>query len=176
MSVQVHIGLGCNLGDREQQLLRAAEALGQIDAVGVVARSSLYDSAPVGPPQPRYLNAVMELVCDLLPARLLGILQHIERDLGRVSSERWGPRAMDLDLLLWGPDIICEPLLQIPHLGLHQRRFVLEPLCEVSPGLRHPVLGILLEELLRALPPQDVVKLQSDHWPLLHPSGREEPS
>ncbi|MHB8876167.1 MAG: 2-amino-4-hydroxy-6-hydroxymethyldihydropteridine diphosphokinase [Myxococcaceae bacterium] len=158
MSDTVYIGLGSNLGDREGRLRDALTALGRIDAVAVVACSSLYDSAAVGPPQPRYLNAVAELDCALPPQRMLCILQEIERDLGRVPSDRWGPRSIDLDILLWDGEVVADVNLQIPHLELHKRRFVLEPLCELAPDLRHPLLGATMRELLASLSPQDVVR------------------
>jgi 2-amino-4-hydroxy-6-hydroxymethyldihydropteridine diphosphokinase len=166
VSDTVYIGLGTNLGDREAQLARAVETLHRIDAVAVSARSSLYDSAPMGPEQPRYLNAVVELECGLAPQRLLGILKQIELDLGRTSRERWGPRELDLDILLWPGRLVADPNLQIPHLELHKRRFVLEPLCEIAPELRHPVLGESVERLLAALSSQDVVRVDSPHWPV----------
>lgn len=165
MSEAVYIGLGSNLGDRERHLSDALAALASIDAVAVVGCSSLFDSAPVGPPQPRYLNAVALLDCALPPARLLCILQQIERDLGRVPAERWAPRPIDLDILLWEDVVIAEPALQIPHLELHKRRFALEPLCELAPSLRHPLLGATVRELLASQSPQDVVRFDSASWP-----------
>ncbi len=164
MNERVYIGLGSNLGQREQLLREAVTALGLIDDAGVLRVSSLYDSAPVGPPQPRYLNAVVELECGLPPMRLLGILQQIEVDLGRIPAKRWTERSIDLDILLWGERVVAEPRLQIPHLELHQRRFALEPLCELAPELRHPLLGVQVKQLLQNLGPQDVVKLDPFPW------------
>ncbi|HVE85957.1 MAG TPA: 2-amino-4-hydroxy-6-hydroxymethyldihydropteridine diphosphokinase [Myxococcales bacterium] len=161
----MHIGLGSNLGDREQHLLLAAQALSRIDAVSLLRHSALFDSAPVGPQQPRFLNAVVEVECDLPPERLLTILKHIEVDLGRSPSERWGPRAIDLDILLWGSSIVATPSLQIPHLHLHQRRFALEPLCQLAPQAKHPVLGVTIEELLRLAPAQDCARHVGAMWP-----------
>jgi len=161
----VYIGLGSNLGDREHQLLAALESLSHIDAAAVLRCSSLYESAPVGPPQPRYLNAVVELECALAPLSLLAIIKQIELDLGRTKSERWGARAIDLDILLWGDQVIAEAQLQIPHLELHRRRFALEPLCELIPTAVHPVLGEKMGELLERVQLQDVVKLNSSEWP-----------
>ena len=162
----VYIGLGSNEGDREAQLVAALTALARIDAVSVVACSSLYESAPVGPPQPRYLNAVVALACDLPPQRLLVILKQIERDLGRAPrGERWGPRPIDLDILLWDGAVVADPNLQVPHLELHKRRFALEPLSEVAPEILHPVLGETVRELLRQLAPQDVQRHAATQWP-----------
>jgi 2-amino-4-hydroxy-6-hydroxymethyldihydropteridine diphosphokinase len=162
----VYVGLGSNVGDREAQLVAALTALARIDAVPVVGCSSLYESAPVGPPQPRYLNAVVALACDLPPQRLLGILKQIERDLGRPpSAERWGPRPIDLDILLWGSAVVADPNLQVPHLELHKRRFALEPLSEVAPAALHPVLGETVQQLLQHLAPQDVQRREATQWP-----------
>ena len=165
----VYVGLGSNEGDREAQLVAALTALARIDAVSVVSCSSLYESAPVGPPQPRYLNAVVALACDLPPQRLLAILKQIERDLGRAppgpGRERWGPRPIDLDILLWGGVVVADPNLQVPHLELHKRRFALEPLSEVAPAALHPVLGETVRELLQRLAPQDVQRREATQWP-----------
>jgi 2-amino-4-hydroxy-6-hydroxymethyldihydropteridine diphosphokinase len=170
----VYVGLGSNVGDREAQLVAALTALARIDAVSVVGCSSLYESAPVGPPQPRYLNAVVALACDLPPQRLLGILQQIERDLGRAASaERWGPRPIDLDILLWGSAVVADPNLQVPHLELHKRRFALEPLSEVAPAALHPVLGETVQELLRQLAPQDVQRREATQWPEAPPPSEQ---
>jgi 2-amino-4-hydroxy-6-hydroxymethyldihydropteridine diphosphokinase len=165
---QVYIGLGSNQGDREHYLFQAVQALGRIDAVGVLERSSLYESAPVGPPQPRYLNAVVRVDCGLQPRQLLAILKQIELDLGRErpssSTSKWGPRAIDLDILLWGAEVVADPNLQIPHLELHKRRFALEPLSELAPNARHPLMGQSVQDILRGLPGQDVVRLDAPDW------------
>ena len=165
MNETVYIGLGSNLGDRERNLTAALEALGRIDAVAVSRCSSLYDSAPFGPPQPRYLNAVVQLECGLPPQRLLAILKQIELDLGRQKGPRWSARPMDLDVLIWDGQVIADPNLQVPHLDLHRRRFALEPLCELAPELEHPVLKVTMRHLLVKLGPQDVVRHPSTHWP-----------
>ena len=165
MSTTVYVGLGSNEGDREAHLVGALTALSRIDAVAVLRCSSLFDSAPVGPPQPRYLNAVVALECDLAPQRLLVILQQIEKDLGRRRDVRWGPRTIDLDILLWDGQVVADPNLQVPHLELHKRRFALEPLAELAPDLKHPVLGVTVKELLGKLAPQDVRRSEATWWP-----------
>jgi len=165
LSETVYIGLGSNLGDRERNLTAAHELLCRIDAVAVLRCSSLYDSAPVGPTQPRYLNAVVQLECGLSPQKLLGILKHIELDLGRVRGPRWSARPIDLDVLLWDGRVIADPNLQVPHLELHRRRFALEPLCELAPHAEHPVMKTTMIELLSRLEPQDVVPHPATHWP-----------
>jgi len=165
LSETVYIGLGSNLGDRERNLTAAHEALCGIDAVAVIRCSSLYDSAPLGPSQPRFLNAVVQLECGLSPQRLLGILKQIERDLGRVRGPRWSARPLDLDMLLWDGRIVADPTLQVPHLELHRRRFVLEPLCELAPQAAHLVMKATMLELLSRLEPQDVIPHPATHWP-----------
>ncbi|XXF76768.1 2-amino-4-hydroxy-6-hydroxymethyldihydropteridine diphosphokinase [Myxococcaceae bacterium GXIMD 01537] len=166
MSTTVYVGLGSNEGDRESHLVSALEALSRIDAVAVLQCSSLFDSAPVGPPQPRFLNAVVELECTLPPQRLLSILQRIEYDLGRRrGGARYGPRTIDLDILLWDGQVIADPNLQVPHLELHKRRFALEPLSEISPDALHPVMGKTVSEILGQLAPQDVQKHEATQWP-----------
>jgi 2-amino-4-hydroxy-6-hydroxymethyldihydropteridine diphosphokinase len=162
----VYVGLGSNEGDREAHLVSALESLSRIDAVAVLRCSSLFESAPVGPPQPHYLNAVVELECTLSPRRLLGILKQIETDLGRVpGAVRWGPRPIDLDILLWEGEIVAEPTLQVPHLELHKRRFALEPLAELASHVVHPVLCLSVGALLAQLSPQDVRRCESTQWP-----------
>ncbi|HEX5746062.1 MAG TPA: 2-amino-4-hydroxy-6-hydroxymethyldihydropteridine diphosphokinase [Archangium sp.] len=166
MSATVYVGLGSNEGDREAQLVSALEAMSRIDAVAVLHCSSLFESAPVGPPQPHYLNAVVALECGLPPQRLLCILKQIERDLGRQpGGPRWGPRPIDLDILLWEGEVVADPNLQVPHLELHKRRFALEPLFELAPEAEHPVLGMTVAELLSQLAPQDVRRCEATQWP-----------
>jgi 2-amino-4-hydroxy-6-hydroxymethyldihydropteridine diphosphokinase len=173
-TANVYVGLGSNEGDRERHLVTALEALSRIDAVAVLRCSSLFDSAPVGPPQPRYLNAVVALDCGLPPQRLLTILQRIEQDQGRRREvTRWGPRTIDLDILVWEGEVIADPNLQVPHLELHKRRFALEPLVELAPDLRHPVLGTSMKELLARLDPQDVRRLSATQWPEASPLVNE---
>ncbi len=174
MSANVYVGLGSNEGDREGHLVAALQALSRIDAVAVLRCSSLFDSAPVGPDQPRFLNAVVALECTLPPLRLLTILKRIEQDLGRrPNSARWGPRPIDLDILVWDGEVVAEPHLQVPHLELHKRRFALEPLAELAPRLQHPVLGVTVKELLSQLAPQDVRRLSATQWPEASPLVNE---
>jgi 2-amino-4-hydroxy-6-hydroxymethyldihydropteridine diphosphokinase len=174
VSANVYVGLGSNEGDREAHLVAALQALSRIDAVVVHRCSSLFDSAPVGPSQPRFLNAVVALDCCLPPLRLLTILQRIEQDQGRRrEGKRWGPRPIDLDILVWDGEVVAEPSLQVPHLELHKRRFALEPLVELAPELQHPVLGVTVKELLSQLAPQDVRRLMATQWPEASPLVNE---
>lgn len=148
------VGAGANLGAPRRQIARARDALEESPGVRRLRSSSLYRTEPVGPvPQPPFINAVFALECGLAPAELLALLLRVEEEMGRVRKERWGPRAIDLDLLLYGEAIICERGLEVPHPRLHERRFVLAPLAEVAPGFVHPLLGKSASCLLAALPP-----------------------
>lgn len=150
---QVFVGLGSNVGDRLEQISRAVQRLGRLPGVRVSRMATIYDTEPVGPPQPEYLNTVIEMDTALSPQQLLETLKLLERQLGRVpSSQRWGPRVIDLDILLYDDRVLNEPALIIPHPRLHERRFVLEPLAQLAPKLIHPVLKQTIAELLAALP------------------------
>lgn len=131
------IGLGSNLGDRLGHLRRALEALGE-NGVRVVAASSVYETDPIGPPQPDFLNAVCEAETDLAPADLVALLKGIEAGIGRRPGERWGPREIDLDLLMYGDEVVDEAGARVPHPELTRRAFVLVPLLEIAPGLALP--------------------------------------
>lgn len=135
-----YIGLGSNLDDPPRQLGRALEALAALPDTRLVSVSSFYRSPPLGPAdQPDYLNAVAGLLTALPPAELLAALQAIETAQGRRrDGPRWGPRTLDLDLLLHGAARLATPALTLPHPGLRERAFVLVPLAEIAPGLRLP--------------------------------------
>jgi 2-amino-4-hydroxy-6-hydroxymethyldihydropteridine diphosphokinase len=138
------VGIGANLGDPAAQIERALELLAAEDGVEVIAVSSLRETDPVGyEDQPRFLNGAAELETTLSASELLERLLAIERSLGRVRGEgpRFGPRALDLDLLLYGDDVVAEPGLVVPHPRLHERRFALEPLAELDPALEIPGRG-----------------------------------
>jgi 2-amino-4-hydroxy-6-hydroxymethyldihydropteridine diphosphokinase len=137
-ATRVFVGLGSNLGDRELNLRRALVRLEQLGSVRV---SAFRETDPVGvTDQPKFLNAAAELATDLSPRELLERLLEIERELGRdrATERRWGPRVIDLDLLLFGEEAIDEPGLTVPHPRLADRRFVLEPLCELNEDLALP--------------------------------------
>jgi 2-amino-4-hydroxy-6-hydroxymethyldihydropteridine diphosphokinase len=146
------VGVGANLGDREQAIRRALEALGARAGIAVVAASTLRETDPVGYlDQPRFLNGAAALETELTARELLESLLETERALGRSrDGPRYGPRTIDLDLLLYGDAEIDEPGLTIPHPRLHERRFVLEPLAELLPGLVVPGRGAV-ETLLAEL-------------------------
>ncbi|MGI9032152.1 MAG: 2-amino-4-hydroxy-6-hydroxymethyldihydropteridine diphosphokinase [Acidimicrobiales bacterium] len=129
---RVFLGLGSNLGDREANLRRAVAELPD-----VVAVSRVYETEPVGGPvgQPDYLNVVVELHTDLSPRDLLSLAQDLEQAAGRVRAERFGPRTLDVDVLLVGDLAVDEPDLVVPHPRLHERRFVLRPLADIAPDM-----------------------------------------
>jgi 2-amino-4-hydroxy-6-hydroxymethyldihydropteridine diphosphokinase len=158
-SPPVFLGLGSNLGDREAAI---AGALERLDARGFRAtlRSSLWLTEPVGgPPQGLFLNAVAGGETELSPEALLEACLATEREMGRVRGERNGPRAIDVDVLLYGGERRDGPGLVLPHPRMHERRFVLAPLAEVAPGLVHPVLGLTAAELLDRCPDRSFVRL-----------------
>jgi len=136
------VGIGSNLGDREAHLQAAIELLGSEPGIDVVAVSSFRDTEPVGPvEQPRFLNGAVRIATSLGAHEVLDSILAIERRLGRVRTELWGPRTIDLDLLVYGDEIVDEPGLTVPHPRLHERRFALEPLAELAPDLVVPGHG-----------------------------------
>lgn len=150
---RVYIGLGSNLATPIEQLRSALAALAALPQTDLIAQSSFYSSDPLGPAdQPRYVNAVAALDTELSPLALLDALQTIELEQGRTrKAERWGPRTLDLDILLFGERLLDEPRLTVPHYHMHARAFVLYPLAEIAPDLKLPD-GRALTELLGACP------------------------
>jgi 2-amino-4-hydroxy-6-hydroxymethyldihydropteridine diphosphokinase len=150
---RVYIGLGSNLAEPLEQLRDALIALAALPQTRLLAQSSFYASDPLGPAdQPRYVNAVAALDSALEPLALLDALQAIEQSQGRErKAERWGPRTLDLDILLFGERLLHEARLTVPHYHMHARPFVLYPLAELAPALRLPD-GRALSELLAACP------------------------
>jgi len=153
------IGLGANLGDREGAFARALSALRCASGVGQVECSPLYETEPEGPPQPLYLNAAASFTTTLGAREVLDLLLALERREGRERGpERNAPRPLDLDLLLYGADEIDEPGLQVPHPRLHERAFVLAPLCDLAASLQHPSLGRSVQQLLDTATGRDGVR------------------
>jgi 2-amino-4-hydroxy-6-hydroxymethyldihydropteridine diphosphokinase len=132
--VRAFLGLGSNLGDRLANLQRAVDLLDAVDGVHVFRISRVYETDPVGPPQPDYLNADVEVATVRSPRELLDAALDAERALGRVRDERWGPRTVDVDLLTYGDQQIDEPGLVVPHPRMNERAFVLVPLRDLEPG------------------------------------------
>jgi len=148
---RAYVGLGANLGNRAETLEHAVALLAAAEGVDVLAVSELRETDPVGVlDQPRFLNGAVAVDTTLSARELLDTLLAIERSLGRVRVERWGPRTVDLDLLVYGDEIVDEPGLRVPHPRLHERRFALEPLVELDPELVSPGRG-RVSELLAAL-------------------------
>jgi len=146
----VYLGLGSNLGDRRRNLEAALDALRAHPQIAVTAVSAFLETDPVGGPpgQGRFLNAAAKIETDLLPEALLEELKRVERALGRKPGPRWGPREVDLDILLCGDTILETGTLVIPHPRMRERRFVLEPLAEIAPTARDPVTGLSVRDLL----------------------------
>ncbi|MBI3835977.1 MAG: 2-amino-4-hydroxy-6-hydroxymethyldihydropteridine diphosphokinase [Planctomycetes bacterium] len=146
-----YLSIGSNLGDRIKSMssaIRAIAAIKGIEFDPVADAASLYESSPVGVTgQSDYLNSALRLRTNTTPWRLLEALQSIESSLGRVRSERWASRTIDLDLLLYGDTILNEPDLAIPHPRMHERLFVLEPLAELASSLLHPIVHKTVTEL-----------------------------
>lgn len=155
--MSVYVALGSNLGDRAAMLRQAEAAIGRLPGVKVLRSSTVHHSPALLAPgdttaQPDYLNSVLELSSGLSAPELLSALKQIERELGRDPGGRWAPRLIDLDLLLYGDVVIDQPGIEIPHPGMASRRFVLGPLAELAPKLKHPVLGQTIAALLAAAP------------------------
>lgn len=145
------IALGSNLGDSLTILESALVTLGQVPGIEVVVRSPWYQTAPIGPPQPDYLNGCALLRVELLPHKLLETLLQVESQFGRVRQERWGARSLDLDLLLFDDLILETPTLTLPHPRLHERAFVLVPLADIAPDWVEPVSQKAIAELVQRL-------------------------
>jgi 2-amino-4-hydroxy-6-hydroxymethyldihydropteridine diphosphokinase len=152
----VYLSLGSNVGDRAANLNAAIHRLGTTGKV--VQASSFYETEPVEfTAQPWFLNCAVELHSEQTPLQLMAALLEIEREMGRKRTQNKGPRSIDIDILLFGELMVDTEGLTIPHPGMQERRFVLEPLAEIAPGIRHPALKKTIRELRDALPPGQAV-------------------
>jgi len=159
VQTDAYIALGSNMGDRELNLLRAVAEIGKLPDCKVTGLSSFYETSPVGvTEQPAFYNAVLRLHTSLPPHELLDRLLRIETEIfGRTRTVHWGPRRMDLDLLLYGETTIADNRLTVPHPRMCERRFVLQPLSELAPELLHPLVGQSIAALLGALHSDETV-------------------
>lgn len=158
------LGLGSNIGDRPSHLKKALELL-KLEKVTIDSVSSLYETVPIGgPPQELFLNACLTFITALGPAELLQKLLAIEEKLGRVRRKRWGPRTVDLDLLIYDEVIMRTPMLELPHPRLAERDFVLIPLAEVAPGMNVPGRSKTVAEILSGRPVDPDVVIFRKNW------------
>lgn len=149
---QVFLGIGSNLGDRQMNLAAAIQLLDSVQDVRVVKRSPIYETAPYGyTEQPAFLNGCLEIETLYTPQELLTLLHEIEHKLGRTREIHWGPRTLDLDILFYDQLVLDEPDLQIPHIDLPNREFVLKPLSDIAGTYRHPLLHQTVNEMLAAI-------------------------
>jgi 2-amino-4-hydroxy-6-hydroxymethyldihydropteridine diphosphokinase len=155
-----YIGLGSNLENPLQQIKTAIDDLQSLADINIVSVSSLYQSPPMGPAdQPDYINAVLALETSLNPHQLLDALQSVEQLHGRVRKRHWGERTLDLDILLYGDQILDDERLKIPHPGMHERAFVLYPLAEIAPDIEIPGIGTL-QKILPSCPQGDLQQVE----------------
>jgi 2-amino-4-hydroxy-6-hydroxymethyldihydropteridine diphosphokinase len=156
--VEAYLALGSNLGDRIGYLQKAIRALHAHEQIQVLALSPVYETQAVGyVDQPDFLNLVVRLKTSLPPRSLLHVCMRIEKENGRTRDIQWGPRTLDLDILLYGSEMIDEPELIIPHPRMCERAFVMVPLCDLVPTLVHPVCGKTVRELLQDVPGKEGV-------------------
>ena len=157
--VKCAIALGSNLGDSRTILEQAIQTLAETPDIEVVSCSSWYQTAPIGPPQPDYINGCAVLEVRLSPQSLLETLLAVENQFGRIRNQRWGARTLDLDLILFDDLSLDTPRLQIPHPRMRERAFVLVPLAEIAPEWIEPQTGVAIAQLANAVDCSGVIKL-----------------
>ena len=160
----VAIGMGSNLGESLDTLKNAIQTLDEIPGINLITYSNWYRTKPIGPPQPDYINGCALLKVELTPHNLLEILLEVEQKFKRVRLEHWGPRTLDLDLILYDDLILDTPNLQIPHPRMRERAFVLVPLAEIAPDWIDPVSGQTIVKLLEVVECSGVSKLEKDDF------------
>jgi 2-amino-4-hydroxy-6-hydroxymethyldihydropteridine diphosphokinase len=155
----IYLGLGSNLGDKAGNLRRALTLLAAVPEVTIVRQSRFYETPPWGDvQQDTFLNAVAEMATTLDPRALLSRLKEIERQMGREPTRRWGPRIIDLDILLFNDVVVATPDLVIPHAHLRERAFMLVPLLELAPDLVDPLTRVPFKHYLESVPEKDAIK------------------
>lgn len=157
-----YIGFGSNVEDRQSYIHQALDFLSGEEHTSVVQVSSIYETEPIGnEEQDWFLNGIAKVETDVLPPKLLTILQEIERKVGRQQRMHWGPREIDLDILIYDQFCVNSPRLVIPHPEMHQRRFVLEPFAEIAPDVIHPIFQERIDNLLRRATTWAIVRVFS---------------
>ncbi|MAT39503.1 MAG: 2-amino-4-hydroxy-6-hydroxymethyldihydropteridine diphosphokinase [Ectothiorhodospiraceae bacterium] len=158
--IDVFIGMGSNVGDRLNYLQQATELMSEQEGVELLKASSVYETEPWGEPdQDEYLNCVLKLQSSLEALELLHQLKSIEKQIGRKERKKWGPREIDLDILFYGDEIISTDELTVPQENMRVRRFILVPLVEIAPDLKHPEFAQTMNDLLAICPDMGRVKL-----------------
>jgi 2-amino-4-hydroxy-6-hydroxymethyldihydropteridine diphosphokinase len=161
---RVFLGLGSNVGDRHRFMQRALMEVNLLPGLNIVWTSGVYESDPYGKiDQPKFLNACVEVETALSPPELLVHLKEVEQRIGRSTSERWGPREIDIDILVYDGVVYTDEQVTVPHPDLEQRRFVLVPLKEIAADLVHPVSGLTVEELAAVCADHGAIKATSYH-------------
>jgi 2-amino-4-hydroxy-6-hydroxymethyldihydropteridine diphosphokinase len=158
-----YIGIGSNMGDPRKNCLEAVKRIGKLDGCEIVSLSSLYLTEPIGvSDQEWYVNGVVSIETGMSARELLNELLLIEAEMRRVRVRKWGPRIIDLDILLFGRDVINETGITVPHPLMQLRKFVMAPVAEIAPGLMHPIIGKTMMEIYRGLPEDDQVVKRLD--------------
>jgi len=165
--IDVYLGMGANLGDRQQTIEKAVQMLAQTPDIKIINQSAYYETEPIGyTAQDWFLNNVLHIRTTLTPAALLKVTQAIEQQLGRVRTIRWGPRTIDIDILFYGEQIINTPDLIIPHPRLLERAFVVIPLLEIAPEIHYPGGQRLAAMVSPRLAEQRIYRLKEGNNPL----------